>query len=108
MDESTPVKPTAMDAETNTRTTEQMLTNIPEESTLDHSTSMDIVPAELAMMSPSTAPAVDQHIYLATSAILPGPPIIATVAADRSAMASIGRNPHHVPLPVPTARYAVP
>uniref|UniRef100_A0A915JE47 Uncharacterized protein n=1 Tax=Romanomermis culicivorax TaxID=13658 RepID=A0A915JE47_ROMCU len=57
--------------------------DIPEESTLDQSTSMDVVPAEPAIMLPWMAPAVDRHIYLATPAILPKPPIIATVAAAR-------------------------
>uniref|UniRef100_A0A915JLW2 Uncharacterized protein n=1 Tax=Romanomermis culicivorax TaxID=13658 RepID=A0A915JLW2_ROMCU len=60
-----------------------MLTDIPEERTLDQSTSMDAMPAEPAMMLPWMAPAVDRHIYLATPAILPRPPIIATVAAAR-------------------------
>uniref|UniRef100_A0A915I2L7 Extensin-like n=1 Tax=Romanomermis culicivorax TaxID=13658 RepID=A0A915I2L7_ROMCU len=78
MDESTPVQRTAMDTKTDTNT-DQTLT----ESTIDQSTSMDVVPAEPAMMMPPTAPVVDPPIYLATPAILPGPPIIATVAAAR-------------------------
>uniref|UniRef100_A0A915IIM8 Uncharacterized protein n=1 Tax=Romanomermis culicivorax TaxID=13658 RepID=A0A915IIM8_ROMCU len=107
MDESTSVQPTAMDAQRNT-TTDQMLSDIPKESTVDQSTSMDVVCAEPPTMLPSMAPTVDPRIYLATPAILPGPQIIATVAAARSAMASIGRSPHNVPLSVATAQYAVP
>uniref|UniRef100_A0A915LD61 Uncharacterized protein n=1 Tax=Romanomermis culicivorax TaxID=13658 RepID=A0A915LD61_ROMCU len=80
MDESTPVQPAPMDAETDT-TMDQMLMDIPEESTLDQSTSMDVAPAEPATMLPPMAPAVDLRIQLATPAILPGPPIIAIVAA---------------------------
>uniref|UniRef100_A0A915JLX1 Uncharacterized protein n=1 Tax=Romanomermis culicivorax TaxID=13658 RepID=A0A915JLX1_ROMCU len=80
MDECTPVQPTALDAKTNT-TTNQMLTDIPQESTVDQSMSMNVVPAEATKMLPPMAPAVDPRIYLATPAILPGPPIIATVAA---------------------------
>uniref|UniRef100_A0A915JH50 Uncharacterized protein n=1 Tax=Romanomermis culicivorax TaxID=13658 RepID=A0A915JH50_ROMCU len=80
LDEYTPVQPTAMDAETNT-TTDQMLTDIPGESTINQSTSMDVMPAEPAMILPLTVPALDPPIYLVTPAILPGPPIIATVAA---------------------------
>uniref|UniRef100_A0A915HZN0 Uncharacterized protein n=1 Tax=Romanomermis culicivorax TaxID=13658 RepID=A0A915HZN0_ROMCU len=83
MDESTLVQPMAMDAETNITTAEQMLTNIPEKSTVDQSTSMDIMPPEPAAMARPTAPAVDPRIYLATPAIPPGPPIITTVAAAR-------------------------
>uniref|UniRef100_A0A915JLU1 Uncharacterized protein n=1 Tax=Romanomermis culicivorax TaxID=13658 RepID=A0A915JLU1_ROMCU len=79
MDESTPIQPAAMDSET--MTSDQMLMDIPEESTVDQSTSMDITPIEPAATIPTTAPAMDPRIYLATLAVLPGPPIIATVAA---------------------------
>uniref|UniRef100_A0A915ISC7 Uncharacterized protein n=1 Tax=Romanomermis culicivorax TaxID=13658 RepID=A0A915ISC7_ROMCU len=44
---------------------------------------MDVVPAEPATMLPPRMPAVDPRIYLATPAILPSPPIIATVATAR-------------------------
>uniref|UniRef100_A0A915IEI9 Uncharacterized protein n=1 Tax=Romanomermis culicivorax TaxID=13658 RepID=A0A915IEI9_ROMCU len=70
MDESTLVQPTAIDAGKKT-TTDQMLTDIPEESTVDQSTSKDVVPAEPPTMLPSRTPAADPPIYLATSAIPP-------------------------------------
>uniref|UniRef100_A0A915I4X6 Uncharacterized protein n=1 Tax=Romanomermis culicivorax TaxID=13658 RepID=A0A915I4X6_ROMCU len=54
MDESTPIQAAAMDSE-RTRTTNQMLMNIPEESMVDQSTSMDILPAEPATTMPPTA-----------------------------------------------------
>uniref|UniRef100_A0A915KXL2 Uncharacterized protein n=1 Tax=Romanomermis culicivorax TaxID=13658 RepID=A0A915KXL2_ROMCU len=82
MDKSTLIQPATMDAETNT-TTDQTLTDIPEESTINESTSMDIVPTEPATTLPWMAPTMDPRIYLAPPAILPGPPIIATVAAAR-------------------------
>uniref|UniRef100_A0A915IX13 Uncharacterized protein n=1 Tax=Romanomermis culicivorax TaxID=13658 RepID=A0A915IX13_ROMCU len=71
-----------MDAETNTAT-DQMLMDIPEESTINQSTSMDVVPVKPAATLPPTAPTVDLGIYLATPAVLPGPQIIATVAPAR-------------------------
>uniref|UniRef100_A0A915K0J7 Uncharacterized protein n=1 Tax=Romanomermis culicivorax TaxID=13658 RepID=A0A915K0J7_ROMCU len=64
MDESTPVQPIAIDAETNTSTAEQMLTNIPEESTVNQSMSIGVLPAEPAMMLPLTAPAVDPRLNI--------------------------------------------
>uniref|UniRef100_A0A915J866 Uncharacterized protein n=1 Tax=Romanomermis culicivorax TaxID=13658 RepID=A0A915J866_ROMCU len=69
-----------MDGETNT-TTDQTLMDIPEESIVNQSTSTDVVPAEPAMVSLLPPPAVDPPINLATPANLPGPLIIATVAA---------------------------
>uniref|UniRef100_A0A915J2N1 Uncharacterized protein n=1 Tax=Romanomermis culicivorax TaxID=13658 RepID=A0A915J2N1_ROMCU len=45
MDESTPIQPTTMDTETTT-TTHQRLRDIPKESTINQSTSMDVVPVE--------------------------------------------------------------
>uniref|UniRef100_A0A915HL03 Uncharacterized protein n=1 Tax=Romanomermis culicivorax TaxID=13658 RepID=A0A915HL03_ROMCU len=82
IDESTPIQPATMDTQTTT-TTDQMLTDIPQESTVDQSRSMDVVPIEPASTMPATVPPVDPPIYLATPAVLPRPPIIATIAAAR-------------------------
>uniref|UniRef100_A0A915I4Q5 Uncharacterized protein n=1 Tax=Romanomermis culicivorax TaxID=13658 RepID=A0A915I4Q5_ROMCU len=79
MDESTPIQPAEIDTETTT-TTNQTLTDIPEESTFDQSTSIDVIPIEPATTLPPMVPAVDPRIYLATLAILPRPLIITTVA----------------------------
>uniref|UniRef100_A0A915JFM1 Uncharacterized protein n=1 Tax=Romanomermis culicivorax TaxID=13658 RepID=A0A915JFM1_ROMCU len=54
--------------------------DIPEECTVDQSTSMDIMPTEPTTVLPPTAPAMDPRIHLATPAVLPRPLIIATVA----------------------------
>uniref|UniRef100_A0A915K0S8 Uncharacterized protein n=1 Tax=Romanomermis culicivorax TaxID=13658 RepID=A0A915K0S8_ROMCU len=71
MDKSTPVQPTAMEAETNTTTTDQMLTNILVETTTDQSTAMDIGPEENTGVASPLATAVDPPIYLTTPAVLP-------------------------------------
>uniref|UniRef100_A0A915J408 Uncharacterized protein n=1 Tax=Romanomermis culicivorax TaxID=13658 RepID=A0A915J408_ROMCU len=59
-----------MDTETTT-TTDQTLTDILQESTVNQSTSMDVVPIQPATTLPATAPFVDPGIYLATPAVLP-------------------------------------
>uniref|UniRef100_A0A915K0Y3 Uncharacterized protein n=1 Tax=Romanomermis culicivorax TaxID=13658 RepID=A0A915K0Y3_ROMCU len=84
MEESTPVQPTAMEAETNTATMDPTLTNIPKETTAYQSTTMDVTPLEPATLAAPPAPAVDPCIHLTTLSVLPGPPIIATIAAARS------------------------
>uniref|UniRef100_A0A915J4R2 Uncharacterized protein n=1 Tax=Romanomermis culicivorax TaxID=13658 RepID=A0A915J4R2_ROMCU len=61
MDESTPIQPAAIDTEMTT-TTDQMLTDIPKESTVDQSRSMDIIPIEPPALLPPTAPAVDPRL----------------------------------------------
>uniref|UniRef100_A0A915INE3 Uncharacterized protein n=1 Tax=Romanomermis culicivorax TaxID=13658 RepID=A0A915INE3_ROMCU len=48
---------------------------------VNQSTSMDPLPIEPAALLPATALAVDPGIYLTTPAFLPGPLIIATIAA---------------------------
>uniref|UniRef100_A0A915ICC5 Uncharacterized protein n=1 Tax=Romanomermis culicivorax TaxID=13658 RepID=A0A915ICC5_ROMCU len=61
--------------------------------------SMDIAPIEPAATILTTAPAVDPRPYLATPAVLLGPPIIATVAAARctpppsTSLAECGKTP---------------
>uniref|UniRef100_A0A915KGF4 Uncharacterized protein n=1 Tax=Romanomermis culicivorax TaxID=13658 RepID=A0A915KGF4_ROMCU len=86
-------------------TTDQMLKDIPEESTVDQSMSMNVVPTEPATTLPGTVPAVDPGICLATPAILPRPPIITTVAAARYSMERTSRSANSISFPTP-ARYA--
>uniref|UniRef100_A0A915IYC2 Uncharacterized protein n=1 Tax=Romanomermis culicivorax TaxID=13658 RepID=A0A915IYC2_ROMCU len=62
MDESTPIQPAVMDSQT--MTSDQIMMDIPEESTVDQPTSMDVVPIEPAATMPPTAPALDPWIYL--------------------------------------------
>uniref|UniRef100_A0A915KYA4 Uncharacterized protein n=1 Tax=Romanomermis culicivorax TaxID=13658 RepID=A0A915KYA4_ROMCU len=81
MDESTPIEPASMDSKT--MTTDQILTDILQESIVYQSTPMDVVPIEPTTTMPAMVPTVDLQIYLATPAVLPGPPIIATVATAR-------------------------
>uniref|UniRef100_A0A915K7I5 Uncharacterized protein n=1 Tax=Romanomermis culicivorax TaxID=13658 RepID=A0A915K7I5_ROMCU len=69
-----PIQPIDMDTKVNTATSDQTLTNIQEETTADNITAMDIAPP---------APALDPSLYFARPPVLPGPPMIATVAAAR-------------------------
>uniref|UniRef100_A0A915IPV6 Uncharacterized protein n=1 Tax=Romanomermis culicivorax TaxID=13658 RepID=A0A915IPV6_ROMCU len=82
MHESMLVQPTAMDAKTNT-TTDQTLTNIAEETTANQSTTMDVPPQEPPAVVVPPATAMDSCISLGTPAVLPGGPMMATVAATR-------------------------
>uniref|UniRef100_A0A915I7P7 Uncharacterized protein n=1 Tax=Romanomermis culicivorax TaxID=13658 RepID=A0A915I7P7_ROMCU len=82
MDESTPIQLVATDTK-RTSTTDQMSTDIPKESTISQSMLMGVAPVEPTATLPLTVPAVDPRIYLATLAILLGPPIIASIAAAR-------------------------
>uniref|UniRef100_A0A915I1E4 Uncharacterized protein n=1 Tax=Romanomermis culicivorax TaxID=13658 RepID=A0A915I1E4_ROMCU len=63
---------------------DKTLTNIPEETTTDNETAMDLV---------HPARAVDPSIYLAMLAALPSPPMIATVATTRFSMGHHGCRP---------------
>uniref|UniRef100_A0A915I3D5 Uncharacterized protein n=1 Tax=Romanomermis culicivorax TaxID=13658 RepID=A0A915I3D5_ROMCU len=98
MDKSVPIQPAAMDTKTTT-ITDQTLTDIPEEGMVNQSTSMDVVPIEPSTTLPPTAPAVDRRIYLATQAVLPEPPIIATIAAARNTLAAALTAYHFLPPP---------
>uniref|UniRef100_A0A915KDK2 Uncharacterized protein n=1 Tax=Romanomermis culicivorax TaxID=13658 RepID=A0A915KDK2_ROMCU len=81
LEELTPVQPIDMDTRMNTTTSDQMLTDIPEDTTTDNATAIDIAPPMPAMDIVPSPPPVDPSIYLATPGMLPGPPMIATVAA---------------------------
>uniref|UniRef100_A0A915HL72 Uncharacterized protein n=1 Tax=Romanomermis culicivorax TaxID=13658 RepID=A0A915HL72_ROMCU len=83
MDGSTPVQPTAMDTETNITTTDQTLTHIPEETTAEKSTTIDVTPEEPATVAAPPAPTLDPCIYHTTLSVLPVPPMMATIAAAR-------------------------
>uniref|UniRef100_A0A915J6W2 Uncharacterized protein n=1 Tax=Romanomermis culicivorax TaxID=13658 RepID=A0A915J6W2_ROMCU len=66
MDESTPIQLAGMDSET--MTSDQMLTDISDESIIDQTRSMDVAPIEPPATITTTAPAMDPQIYLATPA----------------------------------------
>uniref|UniRef100_A0A915J238 Uncharacterized protein n=1 Tax=Romanomermis culicivorax TaxID=13658 RepID=A0A915J238_ROMCU len=103
MDKSIPIQPATMHAERNTATN-QTLMDIPQESTIDQSMSMDVVPVEPAAMLPPMAPAVDPRIFLATPAILPGPPIITTIAPPDQQWQALAAalTAYHFPSPLPS------
>uniref|UniRef100_A0A915HXI3 Uncharacterized protein n=1 Tax=Romanomermis culicivorax TaxID=13658 RepID=A0A915HXI3_ROMCU len=72
---ATPVHQTEMDTEPDTTTTlDHTLTNIPEGTTTNNKSAMDLIQPSLAM---------DPLIYLAMPAALATPPMIASVAAAR-------------------------
>uniref|UniRef100_A0A915KQ82 Uncharacterized protein n=1 Tax=Romanomermis culicivorax TaxID=13658 RepID=A0A915KQ82_ROMCU len=74
-----------MDTELNaTPTADQILIDIPEETTTGNETAMDMV---------QPAPALNPLIYLATPAALPSPPMIATVATARTSHAERSKTP---------------
>uniref|UniRef100_A0A915IJR9 Uncharacterized protein n=1 Tax=Romanomermis culicivorax TaxID=13658 RepID=A0A915IJR9_ROMCU len=74
VEESTPLQPIDMETEVNTTTLDQMLTDIPEETTANNITPMDVA---------SPTPAMDPSLYLGMPAVLPGSTMIPTVAAAR-------------------------
>uniref|UniRef100_A0A915IR49 Uncharacterized protein n=1 Tax=Romanomermis culicivorax TaxID=13658 RepID=A0A915IR49_ROMCU len=74
MEELTPDQPVNMETEADTATLDHMLMDIPEETTANNVTAIDLAPH---------APAIDLLIYLTKPLVLPSPPIITTVAAVR-------------------------
>uniref|UniRef100_A0A915KW82 Uncharacterized protein n=1 Tax=Romanomermis culicivorax TaxID=13658 RepID=A0A915KW82_ROMCU len=88
-----------METEVNTATLDHMLTDILEETTANSLTAMDVAPP---------TPAMDPLIYLATPMVLPGPPMMATVATARYSMKRPGRHPQSIQFPTTAAWYAVP
>uniref|UniRef100_A0A915JAZ0 Uncharacterized protein n=1 Tax=Romanomermis culicivorax TaxID=13658 RepID=A0A915JAZ0_ROMCU len=72
-----------MDTKMNSATSDQTLTDIPEETMTDNIAAMDIGPPEPAMNIAPQVPTVDPLLYLATLGILPSPWMIAIIAAAR-------------------------
>uniref|UniRef100_A0A915L644 Uncharacterized protein n=1 Tax=Romanomermis culicivorax TaxID=13658 RepID=A0A915L644_ROMCU len=70
--ESTPIQPINMETEADTTTSNHILTHIPEKTTSDNVTAVDVA---------LHAPALNPSIYLTMPMVLPSPPMIATVAA---------------------------
>uniref|UniRef100_A0A915K8F1 Uncharacterized protein n=1 Tax=Romanomermis culicivorax TaxID=13658 RepID=A0A915K8F1_ROMCU len=60
-----------------------MLTDILEETTTDNMMAMDIASQEPGMEVALPAPTMDPPLYLVTPAVLPGPPMICTIATAR-------------------------
>uniref|UniRef100_A0A915JFP2 Uncharacterized protein n=1 Tax=Romanomermis culicivorax TaxID=13658 RepID=A0A915JFP2_ROMCU len=98
MNKSALIQPTAIATETNTMTSDQTLRDIPEESTVDQATTMDIEPQEPETVAAPAAPAVDPTIYPATPAVLPGP--LMNPDSQWNALAT-ALAAYHFPLPRP-------
>uniref|UniRef100_A0A915HZW8 Uncharacterized protein n=1 Tax=Romanomermis culicivorax TaxID=13658 RepID=A0A915HZW8_ROMCU len=93
-EELTPVQPIPMD----TATSDQTLTDIPEESITDNITTMEIALQEPVRDIAPQAPAVDPLLYLAKPVILLSPLMIATVAVARCKWNALAEY-HFPPLP---------